>query len=141
MLDRYGNTYIELEKSGFKNVFQYINQMAHTSRDMDIVLASTIQGLSHYVKERRPDLLVVHGDRVEALAGAIVGGERSGTVDELIRHAVTKMAHLHFVSNKEAADRLIQMGEDANCVFAIGSPDIDVMFSETLPTLQEAKTY
>lgn len=153
MLDRYGNTYIELEKSGFKNLFPYINQMAHTSRDMDIVLASTIQGLSHYVKEHRPDLLVVHGDRVEALAGAIVGalnnilvahiegGEISGTVDELIRHAVTKMAHLHFVSNKEAADRLIQMGENANCIFAIGSPDIDVMFSEKLPTLQEAKTY
>ena len=90
---------------------------------MDLTLANTMQGLAHYVREFPPDLIVVHGDRVEALAGAIVGalnnvlvahiegGELSGTVDELIRHAITKLSHLHFVANAEARERLIQMGE------------------------------
>jgi UDP-N-acetylglucosamine 2-epimerase (hydrolysing) len=96
-------------------------------------------------------MIIVHGDRVEALAGAIVGalnnilvahiegGELSGTVDELIRHAVSKLAHLHFVSNDEAKKRLIQMGEIDDSVFVIGSPDIDVLLSDTLPSLEQVK--
>ena len=70
-------------------------------------------------------MIVIHGDRVESLAGAIVGslnnilshiegGEVSGTIDELIRHSISKLSHLHFVSNDSAKKRLIQMGEDKN---------------------------
>jgi UDP-N-acetylglucosamine 2-epimerase (hydrolysing) len=93
----------------------------------------------------------VHGDRVEALAGAIVGslnnilvghiegGEVSGTIDELIRHSVTKMSHIHFVSNMEAKTRLIQMGELESNIFEIGSPDIDIMLSTKLPSIEKAK--
>jgi UDP-N-acetylglucosamine 2-epimerase (hydrolysing) len=153
LLNRYGRTLVEIEKSGFSNIYQYMNQMEHTSCDMDIVLASTIQGLSHYVREYRPDLIVVHGDRVEALAGAIVGalnnilvahiegGELSGTIDELIRHAVSKMSHLHFVANEEARQCLIQMGEREETIYVIGSPDIDMMFSKSLPSLDEVKRH
>ena len=153
ILNRYGRTLIEIEKSGFANIYPYMNQMEHTSRDMDMVLASTIQGLSHYVREYRPDLIIVHGDRVEALAGAIVGalnnilvahiegGELSGTIDELIRHAISKMSHLHFVANEEAGQRLIQMGEKKDTIYVIGSPDIDVMFSNALPSLDEVTAY
>jgi UDP-N-acetylglucosamine 2-epimerase (hydrolysing) len=98
-------------------------------------------------------LIVIHGDRVETLAGAIVGslnnilvahiegGELSGTVDELIRHSVTKLSHIHFVSNDEAAKRLLQMGEIKSSIFTIGSPDIDIMFSENLPTEETVKEY
>jgi UDP-N-acetylglucosamine 2-epimerase (hydrolysing) len=101
----------------------------------------------------QPDLIVVHGDRVETLAGAIVGslnnilvahiegGELSGTVDELIRHSVSKLSHIHFVSNIEAANRLVQMGELQSSIYTIGSPDIDIMFSNTLPELAVAKEY
>ncbi len=108
---------------------------------MDLTLAKTIEGLSAYVKNINPDLIVVHGDRVETLAGSIVGslnnilvahiegGEVSGTVDELIRHSVSKLSHIHFVSNAEAAKRLEQMGEIKSSIFTIGSPDIDIMFS------------
>ena len=90
---------------------------------MDLTLANTIKGVSGHIKSKKPDLLIVHGDRVEALAGAISGtlnnvltahiegGELSGTVDEIIRHSVTKMSHIHFVANDEARDRLIQLGE------------------------------
>jgi UDP-N-acetylglucosamine 2-epimerase (hydrolysing) len=120
---------------------------------MDLTLAKTIEGFSSYCKKINPDLIVIHGDRVETLAGAIVGslnnilvahiegGELSGTVDELIRHSVTKLSHIHFVSNDEAAKRLLQMGEIKSSIFTIGSPDIDIMFSNDLPTLEEAKAY
>lgn len=152
MLARYGSTINEIYKSGFQNVHPYINQDGSVNSQMDLVLANTVSGLGLYIRESRPDLLVVHGDRVEALAGAIVGalnnirvahiegGEVSGTVDEVLRHAVTKLSHLHFVANEEAAARLRQMGEASNSIFVIGSPDTDIMFSDSLPTLQEVKS-
>jgi len=151
MLSQYGSTIIEVKRAGFTNFYPYINQDGAISSQMDLVLANTIQGIGHYIREFPPDLIVVHGDRIEALAGAIVGalnnilvahiegGEVSGTIDELIRHAVTKLSHLHFVSNEEARRRLIQMGEMKDAIFVIGSPDIDVMLSDSLPDLTEVK--
>ena len=151
MLSKYGFTADEVKKSGFKNIYKFINQNA--SDRMDHVLAKTVLGLSDYVKEVSPHLIVVHGDRVEALAGAIVGslnnilvahiegGEVSGTVDELIRHSVTKLAHVHFVSNSTAKKRLIQLGESDSSIHVIGSPDIDVMNSNDLPDLSSVKNY
>jgi len=153
MLARYGSTIQEIYKSRFHNVHPYINQDGSVNSQMDLVLANTVHGLGLHIRESRPDLLVVHGDRVEALAGAIVGalnnvrvahiegGEVSGTVDELLRHAVTKMSHIHFVANEEAALRLRQMGEDWKSIFIIGSPDTDIMFSTTLPDPEEVKRY
>lgn len=151
MLARYGSTIQEIYKSGFRNVHPYINQDGKVSSQMDLVLANTVHGLGLHIRESQPDLLVVHGDRVETLAGAIVGalnnvrvahiegGEVSGTVDELMRHAVTKLSHVHFVANQEAAQRLRQMGEDWKSIFIIGSPDTDIMFSPGLPDLDEVK--
>src|SRR5690606_26359348 len=127
----------------------YINQNPNTP--MDIALSNTITGLTHYIQEIKPDLIVVHGDRLEALAGAIVGafnnirvahiegGEVSGTIDESIRHAITKFAHLHFVSNEESKKRIVQLGENPDHVYVIGSPDIDIMHSQNLPSLLKAK--
>lgn len=150
-LSRYGLTVLEIHKAGFRNIHSYINQVAGEPTEM--VLANTILGLSRYVQEYKPDMIVVHGDRSEALAGAIVGamknilvshiegGELSGTIDELIRHSVSKMSHIHFVANDEAADRLLQMGETSRSIYVIGSPDIDVMLSEDLPGLQVVKDY
>lgn len=149
LVSRYGLTINEIYKGGFRNVFPYINQDSSQHSRMDLALANTIQGIAHYIREARPDLIVVHGDRVEALAGAAVGalsnvlvahiegGELSGTVDELIRHAVSKLSHLHFVANEEFAERLVQMGESADSIFVIGSPDIDIMLSGGLPGLEE----
>jgi UDP-N-acetylglucosamine 2-epimerase (hydrolysing) len=153
MLSRFGSTIHEIETSGFTNIFPYYNQDANATAPMEVALANTIQGLSHFVREQHPDLLVVHGDRIEPLAGAIVGalsnvlvahiegGELSGTVDELIRHSVSKLAHSHFVANDEAATRLVQMGETPNSVFTIGSPDIDIMLSDTLPSLDDVRSH
>lgn len=149
--EEYGYTLLEIQRCGYKNIHTFHNHTHETT--MDLTLAKTIEGLSSYVKTVKPDLILVHGDRVETLAGAIVGslnnilvahiegGEVSGTVDELIRHSVSKLSHIHFVSNSEAAKRLKQMGEIAASIFTIGSPDIDVMFSEELPSLDLAKEY
>ena len=149
MLGRYGLTVTEVVRSGLVEVFPFYNQDGNGRTSMPGALATTVQGLSHFVQERNPDLLVVHGDRVEALAGAIVGalgnvlvahiegGELSGTVDELIRHAATKLSHVHFVANGEAGRRLEWMGERADHIYVIGSPDIDVMLSPDLPSLDE----
>jgi UDP-N-acetylglucosamine 2-epimerase (hydrolysing) len=148
---KYGKTVDEITKAGFENIFQYINH--DTVEHMDRTLAKTIDGFSHYIAEIKPDLIVVHGDRVEALAGAIVGslnnilvshiegGEISGTIDELIRHAVSKMSHIHFVANEEAKRRLIQLGEKAETVFVIGSPDLDLMNPASLPREDQVKSY
>ncbi len=120
---------------------------------MDRTLAKTINGFSQFVAQINPDLIVVHGDRVEALAGAIVGslnnilvahiegGEVSGTVDELIRHSVTKMSHIHLTANSEAKKRLIQLGEFEKSVFILGSPDLDLMEEKNLPELSKVKEY
>lgn len=147
----YGYTLIEIERCNFTNVHTFENHTHETT--MDLTLAKTIEGLSTYVKTIQPDMIIVHGDRVETLAGAIVGslnnilvahiegGELSGTVDELIRHSVSKLCHIHFVSNESAAKRLKQMGEIEASIYTIGSPDIDVMFSSDLPSLDKVKDY
>ena len=151
MNSKYGKTVEEIYKSGFNNIYMYINHddIGH----MDRILANTINGFSHYIAEIKPDLIVVHGDRVEALAGAIVGslnnilvahvegGEVSGTIDELIRHSVSKLSHIHLVSNNEANTRLIQMGEHKNTIFTVGSPDLDLMNPDRLCDLDKVKEY
>ena len=147
----YGATIDEIKKYGFKNIYPYIN---HESIDnMDVTLAKTIEGFSSYVNGIQPDLIVVHGDRVETLAGAITGslnnilvahiegGEVSGTIDELIRHAVSKMSHIHLVANEKAKKRLTQLGELPSSIFVLGSPDLDLMNPKRLPKLSVSKKY
>lgn len=150
-LSKYGATFTEIKKLGYKHIFIYMNQTNTT--EPDIILSNTVTGFSNFIKEIHPDMIVIHGDRIEALAGAITGsfnnilvshiegGELSGTLDELIRHAVTKLSHIHFVSNDEAKKRLIQMGESESCIFVIGSPDIDIMYGDDLPDIKEVKDH
>ena len=151
LMEEYGYTLIEIERCNYPNLYTFYNYSDEAS--MDVTLANTISGFTKFVATVKPDLIVIHGDRVEALAASIVGslnnilvahiegGERSGTIDELLRHATSKLSHLHFVSNTTAKNRLIQMGETPESVFCIGSPDIDVMFSSSLPELSLAKSY
>lgn len=151
MLSKYGRTYKEILKDGYQNIYTYINQSGKES--MDIILSNTILGFGNYIAEMKPDAIVVHGDRLEALAGAIVGafnnikvfhiegGEVSGTIDESIRHAITKFAHYHLVSNEKAKKRILQLGEAEENIFVFGSPDIDVMLSDTLPDIESVRAY
>lgn len=151
LLAKYGSTYREVLKDGYQNVYVAFGQ-PHTE-NMSYNLGGILTSLSSYVVEIDPDMIIVHGDRIDALAGAITGalnnilvahiegGELSGTIDDSIRHAISKFAHLHFVCNKEAQHRIMQLGECEENIFIIGSPDIDIMISENLPGLAEAKAY
>jgi UDP-hydrolysing UDP-N-acetyl-D-glucosamine 2-epimerase len=87
----------------------------------------------------KPDVVVSVGDRFETMSTAIaaaymnitvahtMGGEISGTIDESIRHAVTKLAHVHFPANQAAAERIIRMGEPPDTVHVVGCPRIDLV--------------
>ena len=86
-----------------------------------------------------PNVVVSVGDRFETMATAVaaaymnipvahtMGGEISGTIDESIRHAVTKLAHLHFPANARAAERILRMGEDPATVHVVGCPRVDLV--------------
>lgn len=151
LLNKFGSTYNEVQKDGYKNI--YIAFGLSQSSNASVNLGSTITCLSAYMENIRPDMIVVHGDRMDALAGAVVGalhnvivghiegGELSGTIDESIRHAVSKFSHVHFVCTEEAKKRLVQLGEERNRIFVIGSPDIDVMMSQHLPSLDRARRH
>ena len=151
MFPKYGSTGKEVEQGDFKNIYYFINQKPGDT--LDTILANTVYGLGDYLHFLKPDMLVIHGDRIEALAGAISGalnnflvahiegGEVSGTIDESVRHSVSKLAHVHFVANDEARNRLTRMGEDESNIYVIGSPDIDLMLSDDLPPLDEAKRH
>lgn len=150
LLELYGNTFIEIYKDGFDEVF--LAKPYKYQEKMDLALSECIKQFSLFIKDYKPDLIVVHGDRLEALCGAIVGafnnilvahiegGEVSGTIDESIRHSISKLAHLHFVANNEAKKRLIQLGEREEDIFVIGSPDIDLMLGD-LPSMQEVQEH
>ena len=151
LLEKYGSTYMEVQKDGYKNI--YVDFSQTNIGNMSYDLGNVIQNLTAYVMHIKPDMIVVQGDRIDALAGAIVGalnnilvahiegGEVSGTIDESTRHAISKYAHIHFVCNEVAKRRLIQLGEESNRIFVIGSPDIDILISNSLPSIEDAKSW
>lgn len=151
LLEQFGSTYNEVLKDSYNNI--YVAYGLLPSSNTSVNLGNTISYFSGYVENIKPDMVIVHGDRIEALAGAIVsalhnvivghieGGEVSGTIDESIRHAITKFSHLHFVCNEDSKRRLLQLGEVQENVFVIGSPDIDIMLNQDLPTLDQVKKY
>jgi UDP-N-acetylglucosamine 2-epimerase (hydrolysing) len=143
---QYGDTLNHVRREDIRNLFVFPNYVSGTVPTLPQIVASTILGLTDAAaKLGTPDLIVVHGDRSEALAGAIFGslnnirvahvegGELSGSVDDAIRHAITKLSHIHFTANEDAADRLLKLGEEACRIFILGSPEVDVMLSGELP--------
>jgi UDP-N-acetylglucosamine 2-epimerase (hydrolysing) len=144
----FGSTYDEIIKDKIKNRYIFNNQK---SQSMDDILSSTINGFGKFIKKINPDLIVVHGDRIETLGCAITGslnlinvahiegGELTGTIDEVIRHSVSKLSQIHFVTNFVAKKRLIQMGENKKNIFIIGSPDIDILLKKDLPKIESVK--
>lgn len=100
--------------------------------------------LSTAFEDLKPDLVLTVADRFETMATAIaatylniplahlLGGEISGNIDEKVRHAITKLADIHFVSTKKAKERVIKMGEDKDYVFNYGCPSIDILVNTDL---------
>ena len=93
--------------------------------------------LSSSFLKHKPDIVLTIGDRYETIATAIsatylniplahtMGGEVSGTIDESIRHAITKFSHIHFPASKDAYNRILRLGENKKNVFLVGCPRID----------------
>ena len=94
-------------------------------------------GIADALEHLEPDFLIVVGDRYEVMAATVaaaymnirvahtMGGEVTGTIDESIRHAITKFAHVHFPANKDAGDRIIKLGEEPEHVYVVGCPRVD----------------
>lgn len=136
MMDKYGLTKTEVHRQAGFNVIEFINQ--RHGDPQDIILAKTVTGFSDFLQEHHPDLVIIHGDRVEALACSLVcvtnavrcahveGGEVSGTIDEQFRHCNTKLASVHLVSSEDARARVIRLGELPEAIHVIGSPELDI---------------
>lgn len=139
LLDRYGTAARTIEEDGFDiaaRVYMVLEgenlaTMAKTTGLGLLELATVFDNL-------KPDVVVTVADRYETLATAVAasymnipvahvqGGEVTGSIDEKVRHAVTKLADLHFVSTEKAAERVIRMGEEPERVFVTGCPSIDL---------------
>lgn len=136
---RFGPTVREIEAAGY--AFEPGLAMHPESDDAAGIAQALGRGVQAFARAfgaRRPDLLVLLGDRSEMLAPALAalpfnipqahlyGGKiTEGAIDERVRHALTKMSHLHFVSCQPYAERVMQMGEEAWRVFNVGSPGLD----------------
>ena len=140
LLDRFGSVVEVIEADGFKPDAK-VNMIIEGETPMTMA-KSTGLGLLELptiFDQLKPDIVISVGDRFETMATAIaaaymniplahtMGGEVTGTIDESIRHAVTKLAHIHFPANQQAAERIIRMGEDPEAVHTVGCPRIDVV--------------
>lgn len=151
MLERYGLTKLEVHRLPGVAVHEFLNQRPGDPQDM--VLAKTVIGFSDFITEHRPDLVITHGDRVEALACTLVaatnyirsahveGGEVSGTIDEIFRHCNSKLASAHFVSSQEAARRVMALGEPCEAIHIIGSPELDFHSRASGVTLADVRAH
>lgn len=150
MMKRYGETRLEVRRFAGADFFEFVNQREGDA--LEFILSKTILGFSDFVHEHRPDLVIIHGDRVEALGASIVcamryipsahieGGEVSGTIDESIRHCNTKLCATHFVSSEAAKARVLALGESPDRVFNIGSPELDTHARPSGVSIEEVKS-
>ena len=156
LLQDYGYTVEDIENDF--GVTNKIDMMlaSDTNAAMAKSLGIGIVGITQVLEEKQPDIILLLGDRGEMLAGAIAGahlnipvahiggGQTTGgsTIDESIRHAITKFSHIHFVATKSHAKRLCSMGEKPENVHVVGAPDLDAISNLKLSYPSEiAKKY
>jgi GDP/UDP-N,N'-diacetylbacillosamine 2-epimerase (hydrolysing) len=150
LLPKFGNTYQLIENTFPSAIKIPMLLKGDTLRDMAIYLASGITNFAEFLNKNRPDILVVLGDRSESFAAALAafylnipiahinGGDITGTtIDESIRHAITKIAHIHFVHTKKNAERVEKMGEEKKRIFVTGSLALDTILRVPLPSKEE----
>lgn len=151
LLPEFGGTVDAIESEGFEIAARV--DMLSSSDAPDAIAAGVGRGtigFAHVFDERRPDILLLLGDRIEMLAPAVAalpsripiahihGGEATeGAIDDTIRHALTKLSHLHFVATEAYGARVIQMGEEPWRVTVSGAPGLDNVAALAVPTLGE----
>ncbi|KQW83009.1 UDP-N-acetylglucosamine 2-epimerase [Brevundimonas sp. Root1279] len=146
----YGNTVEEIEAAGLRIAGRVpVPLDPATGATMARNIGTMIAAFTDILESERPDAVLLLGDRGEMLAGALAaihlnipvahihGGERSGTVDEPVRHAISKLSHLHFAATEEAAERLVRMGESPANIHVTGAPGLDGLTDDDLPPRDE----
>ncbi len=139
LLDKHGEHFLPaIQAAGFRvneTLFNVVEGGGHIA--MAKTSGLTALEFANSLYKLNPDIVLIRGDRFEQLAIAMVsaylnktiahieGGDVSGTIDESVRHAITKLSHIHFVTNEAARKRVIQMGENPRMVFNVGSPDVE----------------
>lgn len=133
----FGYTVSEIKRDGFS----IEAELSERGDDLAASFGQSLIGLSEAIAKIKPDLILVLGDRFEALAGAVAGAVRnipiahihggdktdSGHIDESIRQAITSFAHLHFAATRQSANRIKQMGEEGWRIHQVGSPALDAI--------------
>lgn len=146
-----GNTYMEIERDGFTidrrvaNIVSGDNPMA-TAKSIGV----GVLGITDALVSLAPDIVLVLGDRSEAFAAAIAasfsgfvlghihgGDSPQGGYDEYSRHAITKLAHLHFAATATSSQRILNLGESSTNVHVVGAPGLDSILAGDLPTTTE----
>jgi UDP-hydrolysing UDP-N-acetyl-D-glucosamine 2-epimerase len=140
LLKEHGNTIKDIQRDGYKikaKFNMYSKNRNDSGAEMASSLGSAIIQLSKIVNRLQPDIIISGFDIGANLAVAIVGahmnipvvhleaGEVTGTIDEPIRHAISKFAHFHFTTNTFATERLVKMGEDRRHIYTVGNPSLD----------------
>lgn len=148
LLSKYGQVLDDMTVDGFRS----IDKLYTSIEGGDNVAMSKTTGLAILefttaLQRFKPDIVVIRGDRFEVLSAAVAsaylnktvahieGGDVSGTIDESVRHAITKLSHLHFVTNEQSKNRLLRMGENPEYVYNVGSLDIE--FLKHVPDLED----
>ena len=139
LLPEFGNTASEIERDGFKiDAKVDMDMSGDTGAAMAKSIGLGVIGIAKALDDIKPDIVLVVGDRVEALAATLAaasmnlpiahvsGGDvtAGGCIDDSIRHAITKFAHIHFPGTNESAERIIKLGEDPSRVFMVGNPGV-----------------
>ena len=147
---QFGSTVNQIKDDGLVPAaeLRWLNDQGDTSINDQSAFA--LQTVGEALREIKPDYLVVVGDRYETMAAALAatlervpivhlhgGEETEGAIDNVFRHAITKLSHLHFVSHPMYAERVVQMGEHPDLVHTVGAPGLDNLFRPDLPTRRD----
>ena len=150
LLQSHGNLQKEIVDAGYNVKDQiYMSLEGHNHLSMAKSLGVFMSSFVDSLAREKPDWIICAGDRGEQLMATICGsytyipvahiqaGERSGNIDGVARHAIGKLAHLHFAANKDAEDRLLKSGEEQFRVHNVGAPQLDEMVKETIPDIKD----
>lgn len=153
LMPEFGNTVDEVRKDGFQTVIVPASFEGDSRAATPRFLGTFIRRLTDVVEKERPDEILLLGDRAEMLAGAIVGsymgiptfhvhgGDISSTVDEHVRHAITKLSHYHLAATETSAERIRRMGEEGWRVRTVGSPSLDEVCATGRASDEELRSY
>ena len=157
LLNEYGKTINEIKNDGFKitSTFSMFNKtQKDNGAEMTRSFGRAVAKLSDIIEKLKPDMILtgfdiganfaaaIIGAHMNIIVGHIEGGELSGTIDESIRHAMSKFAHIHFTSNSDATNRLKKMGENSKYIFTVGNTSLDgIKTIKKIPQSKLGKKY